>query len=142
MIWDAMVPNVCFTWGRIPPANTRREARNPIGVGPVCLQPARPRMPRAAARWGQARPTLRLSAAENLILQWPSRGLFVIAWTLLVSFLIASAANSQTLSDETLANLSFEQKLSMQVSLDLLFRDETGKPVRLGDYIGQKPVVL
>jgi len=30
----------------------------------------------------------------------------------------------------------------MQVSLDLLFRDETGKPVCLGDYLGEKPVVL
>ena len=34
------------------------------------------------------------------------------------------------------------QKLNAQVPLDAEFRDETGKMVRLGDYLGKKPVVL
>jgi protein SCO1 len=51
-----------------------------------------------------------------------------------------SAASS--LSDETLAGLQFEQKLNAQVSLDLVFRDEGGRPVKLGDYFGRKPVIL
>jgi protein SCO1/2 len=32
--------------------------------------------------------------------------------------------------------------LDQQLPLDLVFRDETGQPVRLGQYFGQKPVVL
>jgi protein SCO1/2 len=32
--------------------------------------------------------------------------------------------------------------LNAQVPLDLTFRDETGRPVRLGDYFGKKPIVL
>jgi protein SCO1/2 len=37
---------------------------------------------------------------------------------------------------------SFEQKLNEQIPLDLSFVDSTGQPVRLGDYLGQKPVIL
>jgi protein SCO1/2 len=49
---------------------------------------------------------------------------------------------AQTLPDETLARIRFEQKLDGQVSLDLPFRDEDGRPVRLRQYFGEKPVVL
>jgi protein SCO1 len=41
-----------------------------------------------------------------------------------------------------LQEIGFDQKLGDQVPLDLAFRDETGKEVRLGDYFGRKPVVL
>ena len=41
-----------------------------------------------------------------------------------------------------LKNVGIEQHLDEQIPLDLTFRDETGKTVRLGDYFGQKPVVL
>jgi protein SCO1 len=41
-----------------------------------------------------------------------------------------------------LTNVGIEQKLNAQVPLDLTFRDETGKSVRLGDYLGKKPVIL
>jgi len=34
------------------------------------------------------------------------------------------------------------QRLNQQVPLDGLFRDETGKTVRLGDYFGKRPVIL
>lgn len=36
----------------------------------------------------------------------------------------------------------FEQRPGVQVPPDLVFRDETGSPVRLGDYFGTKPVIL
>lgn len=40
-------------------------------------------------------------------------------------------------------NVSIAQKLNTQVPLDLQFRDETGKVVRLGDYFGKgRPVLL
>ena len=35
-----------------------------------------------------------------------------------------------------------DQKLDAQVPLELQFRDETGKTVRLGDYFGSKPVMI
>jgi protein SCO1 len=41
-----------------------------------------------------------------------------------------------------LENVGIEQRLNQQVPLDLAFRDETGKAVRLADYFGQKPVIL
>src|SRR5437667_3071938 len=41
-----------------------------------------------------------------------------------------------------LDNVNIEQKLDQQVPLDLVFRDEAGKTVKLGDYFGSKPVVL
>jgi protein SCO1/2 len=41
-----------------------------------------------------------------------------------------------------LKNVGIEQHLDEQIPPDLNFRDETGKPVRLGDYFGQKPVIL
>jgi protein SCO1 len=41
-----------------------------------------------------------------------------------------------------LQNVGIEQRLNQQVPLDLAFRDETGKAVRLADYFGQKPVIL
>jgi protein SCO1 len=41
-----------------------------------------------------------------------------------------------------LKKISIEQKLNTQLPLNLEFRDETGRDVRLGDYFGQKPVIL
>lgn len=41
-----------------------------------------------------------------------------------------------------LRNVGIDQKLNQQVPLDIPFRDENGNMVQLGDYFGQKPVVL
>jgi protein SCO1 len=41
-----------------------------------------------------------------------------------------------------LVNVGFEPPLNGQMPLDLAFRDETGRSVKLGDYFGQKPVLL
>src|SRR5215468_8886786 len=41
-----------------------------------------------------------------------------------------------------LSNVGIEQKLNAQIPLDLTFRDETGKAVKIGDYLGKKPVIL
>jgi protein SCO1 len=41
-----------------------------------------------------------------------------------------------------LQNVGIEQHLDEQIPPDLSFRDETGKPVRLGDYFGKKPAIL
>ena len=41
-----------------------------------------------------------------------------------------------------LKNVGIEQRLNQQIPPDLLFRDETGKQVRIGDYFGKKPLIL
>lgn len=41
-----------------------------------------------------------------------------------------------------LRGVGITQQLNQQVPLDLPFIDQFGKPVRLGDYFGQKPVIL
>lgn len=41
-----------------------------------------------------------------------------------------------------LQKVKITQNLNGQIPLDLQFRDETGKTVALGDYFGQKPVIL
>jgi protein SCO1/2 len=41
-----------------------------------------------------------------------------------------------------LATVGIDQKLNEQLPLDLRFKDEQGREVKLGDYFGKKPVVL
>ncbi|HEU5397448.1 MAG TPA: SCO family protein [Verrucomicrobiae bacterium] len=54
----------------------------------------------------------------------------------------AAFAAHSSLSDDQLMKIKFDQKLNSQVSPTLAFRDETGKPVTLGQYFGRRPVVL
>ena len=41
-----------------------------------------------------------------------------------------------------LRDVRIEQKLDQQLPLDLVFRDESGQQVQLGQYFGKKPIVL
>ena len=41
-----------------------------------------------------------------------------------------------------LKEVAIDQKLNQQLPLELIFRDENGVPVKLGQYFGKKPVVL
>jgi len=41
-----------------------------------------------------------------------------------------------------LRDVGYDQRLGEQVPLDIALRDESGRDVRLGDYFGQRPVVL
>ena len=41
-----------------------------------------------------------------------------------------------------LENVGIEQRLDAQVPPELMFRDETGQTVKLGDYFGKKPLIL
>ena len=43
---------------------------------------------------------------------------------------------------KALQEIGFDQRIDEHLPLDALFKDEFGKTVRLGDYFGQKPVVL
>jgi protein SCO1/2 len=81
-----------------------------------------------------------------------SRALFVLVSTL--GFVLV--ANGQTMYNggggimapsanvkpPGLNSVGIEQRLNEQVPANLAFRDETGKPVKLGDYFGKRPLVL
>jgi protein SCO1/2 len=41
-----------------------------------------------------------------------------------------------------LSKVGIDQRLNQQVPLDLVFTDETGRDVHLGDYFGKRPVIL
>jgi len=41
-----------------------------------------------------------------------------------------------------LKNVGIAQRLNQQIPADLVFRDETGRQVRIGDYFGKKPLIL
>jgi protein SCO1 len=43
---------------------------------------------------------------------------------------------------KALNDVGIDQKLNEQLPLDLVFKDENGENVKLGDYFGKKPVVL
>jgi protein SCO1/2 len=69
----------------------------------------------------------------------------------LIAALIAAAmpASAQDLLNmkgtdrpNPLKDIGIEQKLDAQVPLDLPFRDDSGRDVKLGDYFGKRPVVL
>jgi protein SCO1/2 len=57
-------------------------------------------------------------------------------------FLLCSAVSASAVTDNDLKQVAFDQKLGAQISLNLTFRDEEGKPVKLADYFGKKPVIL
>lgn len=50
--------------------------------------------------------------------------------------------NTSTGLPAPLRDVKIEQKLNQQLPLDLTFRDEGGREVKLGDFFGHKPVVL
>ena len=50
--------------------------------------------------------------------------------------------NPSTGLPSALREVRIEQKLDQQLPLDLVFRDESGQQVKLGQYFGKKPVVL
>jgi protein SCO1/2 len=51
-------------------------------------------------------------------------------------------APSANVKPPGLNNVGIEQRLNEQVPANLEFRDETGRPVKLGDYFGKRPLVL
>jgi len=51
-------------------------------------------------------------------------------------------APSANVKPPGLKRAGIEQKLDQQLPLNLVFRDEAGKPVKLGDFFGKRPVIL
>jgi protein SCO1/2 len=55
----------------------------------------------------------------------------------------AASASAQQLATPAILNkVGITQNLNAQIPPDLMFRDETGKSVRIGDFFGRKPIVL
>jgi protein SCO1/2 len=72
-----------------------------------------------------------------------SRRLLALCTLLIALFPQPVAAHDPRLHPaQVLAALGFDQRLGEQVPLDLTFRDERGRSVRLGDYFGEQPVLL
>ena len=71
---------------------------------------------------------------------WAAFGFF--AWSLVA----LPAARAHDLRADSrpaaLQEVAFDQRVNEQVPLDLVFRDETGSPVRLGQYFDSRPVIL
>jgi len=51
-------------------------------------------------------------------------------------------APSANVKPPGLKHAGIKQKLDQQLPLELVFRDESGKPVKLGEYFGNRPVIL
>jgi protein SCO1 len=66
----------------------------------------------------------------------------IFAMLILPLLLLSANAANDSLTDVQLLQIKFDQKLNSQVSPALIFRDSTGKQVRLGDYFGKRPIVL
>jgi protein SCO1/2 len=52
------------------------------------------------------------------------------------------AADPSANKPGVLSRIGIDQKLNQQIPLDLLFTDESGREVKLGEYFGKRPVVL
>jgi protein SCO1/2 len=68
-------------------------------------------------------------------------GVLSLALSLLAAARPAQAGESTT-RPPLLKGVGIDQRLNEQVPLNLLFQDEDGRPVKLGDYFGKKPVIL
>jgi len=83
-------------------------------------------------------------------LQVRGKGSGLAGWwgaALLLGFLAVQGAASARADNSNvfpplLQGIGIDQRLNEQVPLDLQFRDEAGKTVKLGDYFGRKPVLL
>jgi len=73
----------------------------------------------------------------------------ILCYGLLLALILSTApqavAQEKTeprLASQIVNDISIDQKLNSQVPLDLPFRDEAGRQVKLGDYFGKRPVIL
>ncbi len=65
-----------------------------------------------------------------------------LAWLLILLAAVTMTPRAQAGRPDALADVGIDQRLNEQVPLELAFRDETGKTVKLGSYFAGKPVIL
>src|SRR5205823_6361879 len=61
---------------------------------------------------------------------------------LMLMLLLVIATQAHALTPDELNQITFEQKIGQQISMDLRFRDSGGTSVRLGECLGAKPTLL
>ncbi|MFL2541399.1 MAG: SCO family protein [Candidatus Latescibacterota bacterium] len=61
---------------------------------------------------------------------------------LLLTLLLSLQVDAQNYTDNLQQRIGIDQKLGNQLPLDLPFLDSDGNPVHLGDYFGDKPLIL
>ncbi len=83
-------------------------------------------------------PARRPWGAGGCVFRWPA--LVVVA--AILSMTVPMRAQNTAAQPSILRGVRIEQRLNNQAPLNLPFYDENGKVVRLGDYFGQKPVIL
>jgi protein SCO1 len=54
----------------------------------------------------------------------------------------AFAGKTRALTPDDLSRVTFEQHPGVQISPDLVFRDQNDRPFRLGDHFGKQPTIL
>ncbi len=59
-----------------------------------------------------------------------------------IALIVLPARAQQAGPPPILRQVSIAQRLNEQIPTDIIFRDENGKAVHLGDYFGKKPVIL
>jgi protein SCO1/2 len=103
--------------------------------------------------WGVILSAAVFQAERRISQQGISRGLRSKLSQLLSLALLATAAWGQAMSQGIMSppasvrppyleNVGIEQHLDLQVSPELSFVDDTGRTVKLGDYFGNKPLIL
>lgn len=65
-----------------------------------------------------------------------------LSFVLSLIVLFATPAAAENLPPPAIQEIGIDQRLGDRVPLDLEFRDEAGRVVRLGEYFGSRPVVL
>ena len=75
-------------------------------------------------------------------MKWFRRLTKAVLLVFLWSLFLPSSAWAQDPTPDPRTGAGFDQKLDDTIPLDLSFKDETGKEVKLASYFGDKPVVL
>jgi len=90
----------------------------------------------------------RISRTVFVVRECGAAAIFVLLFALLASTAFGQAMSKGIMSPPAsvrppyLTNVGIEQHLDGQVPPDLAFVDDTGRPVKLGDYFGKKPLIL
>ncbi len=72
----------------------------------------------------------------------PKKGILLVVMLGLVCLLPQSDARAQQTVGGVVSQVGFDQKLGIQLPLDLRFHDDTGRDLRLGELFGRRPVIL
>ena len=70
------------------------------------------------------------------------RALRLLVPLLIVALSPAAARAEEQGRPQALREVGIDQRLNEQIPLDATFRDEAGREVRLGQYVGEKPTIL